>query len=185
MSKNKKKITQYFKTPAAISLMHSLIVISVITCLVTGFRIASSGEPIGWLHAIIKWLPQGAVHGLHFFTGALLFASFIIYIIYVFATKRFSRFALQLTTPLLNSKTLYENALRLSMIIGLILLAVSLISGIMQFFGWTFNSYQLVNSIHRTSATALIIYILIHTLLAFLAKGLPALKARFFLLAYR
>lgn len=179
MFKKSKFFPRFSRTPATISVLHSLFVVTVIICIVTGFRLATVSQPIGWLGPLDKLLPQGGVHNWHFVSGALLFSAFLCYFGYLWVKKRFSRFSLNFSQPLLSPTALYENVLRLSMLMSLLFLAISLITGTMQFAGAYFGDYQLINNLHHISALGLLIVIFIHVLAAALAKGVPALMRIF------
>ena len=175
MSKKSHTSLRLFKTPALVSVLHSLMVISVIACLLTGFRLATVSQPIGWLGMLDALLPQGAVHRWHFGLGALLLSVLLVYIGYLFAAKRFSRLALDFSSP----RNLFENLLRLSMWASLITLLLSATTGALKFAGVYPGGYETLSQIHHISAIAALAFMAFHVVAAILARGMMALVAIF------
>ncbi|EAR08653.1 ethylbenzene dehydrogenase-related protein [Reinekea blandensis] len=141
-----------------VRLGHLLFVLSIIPLLLTGLRIAVANEP-----ALIRFsmlLPQGNVHQWHFYAAMGFGVATLLYSIGRVRRKRLPR----LTHP---KKTMqWFNATHY---LAWGLLFVSLLTGLQLISQFSILPVDLTLRLHLISALLFVIYLLIHTVLAFVA----------------
>ncbi|MCW8924918.1 MAG: ethylbenzene dehydrogenase-related protein [Xanthomonadales bacterium] len=143
-------------------LLHSLVVVLCLTSLVTGLRIATQTRP-EVLH-FSALLPQGNMHGLHFFSAVGLLSIVIAYFLHLILFRE-SRSQIRRGASHYHQSVFW---------LGRALVLASLVSGVMLYVD-RFAMATLVE-IHYLAALAWVLYLLIHGGVYFVQYGWLTVK---------
>ncbi|GAA5216820.1 ethylbenzene dehydrogenase-related protein [Corallincola platygyrae] len=145
-------------------LSHLLWLPALIGLFATGLQISASNQLESSAHAIRQYLPMGEMHEWHLlFAGAFLTAT-LLYLIHQAVSGRFQRLKLKGKKLFLNAETVLRGLIWL----GLICLLISAATGLTLLL--TNNRAAELNQIHHFSAWACIVFLVLHILVAVLAR---------------
>lgn len=150
----------------SIKASHLIFLITILGLLATGLRIAVTNEPsLIWLTML---LPQGDMHTWHFRFASVFIIALCLYLFALIVGKRL---------PALGAKTHPNRSFQWSHYVGLLLLASSSLSGLVLYLNIHLVALELVLLWHLISAFLTVVFIIAHSLLAFLARGVwPTIK---------
>lgn len=139
-------------------LLHTLAIVTVITNLLTGLRIAIL--EFDYLHFISPLLPQGLVHPLHILSAIFLTLTAVTYLVYLGLNQTSKK-----PTHLFHRAVIY---------CGYALLLLMILSGWLNFFGS--SPIAFIHKLHYYGALLIIVYLFMHGWVYFARFGVRVFK---------
>ncbi|MEQ3634759.1 ethylbenzene dehydrogenase-related protein [Alcanivorax sp.] len=156
-------------------ILHTLVIVCLAGAFLTGMRIASASEPQSWAAAISASLPQGNVYRWHSYLGAGILFITVAYVIFIAVSGHYRR----LQRRPKQSRWSRENLVRQIIALGLVLVVLSVATGLWLYLGDPGQYRSVVLTIHHVSAWSFVVYTVVHLLSVLLAGGMRRLLAIF------